>query len=468
VLYDVFISHASEDKDAFVRPMAEKLRESRIAVWYDEFSLTPGDSLRRSIDQGLAKSRYGVVVLSSAFFAKNWTQWELDGLVARQMSGGSKIIIPIWHGISRREIEAHSPPLADKVAIQSSSGLDKVVRDILAVTHPEGSTLLIARDVASQQGMLTPVVTDDWWLDVLESMAERHWQRWSFDLPVESGDDPTIRGHRLAWHAMQYDWQSRAESQRVTQMTHPSEVLAFIEEQPGLKPLCLEQPERLLCWAPQMALRGFGGFLEPALDGYLEKSRRTCEQQRQLSNGRWGSRLTTTGSSPVCDEVVALRHLTFGNYEPALVACAFVQGPGAGFGRHTRCYDTIDYIAWFLSTSSDWMPRDRHAYLVEGLKAWATWVWLGNTGGESGYDDTPETGHLEHQLRNLEKHHPPKIRLRPKAQVDLQQRLAFAADLLDLPESGGVLADRFMGVGFIEGWLASKRSRKGRSSKRGG
>lgn len=83
MLYDVFISHASEDKDSLVRPLAQRLKQERLEVWYDEFSLRPGDSLRRSIDRGLSKSRHGIVVLSQSFFQKNWPQWELDGLVQR-------------------------------------------------------------------------------------------------------------------------------------------------------------------------------------------------------------------------------------------------------------------------------------------------------------------------------------------------------------------------------------------------
>ncbi len=44
--YDVFISHASEDKDAIVRPLATALRAGELRVWYDEFELRIGDSLR--------------------------------------------------------------------------------------------------------------------------------------------------------------------------------------------------------------------------------------------------------------------------------------------------------------------------------------------------------------------------------------------------------------------------------------
>lgn len=55
--YDFFISHASEDKDEIVRDLAEALKENGFDVWYDEFELKVGDSLRKKIDNGLAKSR---------------------------------------------------------------------------------------------------------------------------------------------------------------------------------------------------------------------------------------------------------------------------------------------------------------------------------------------------------------------------------------------------------------------------
>jgi hypothetical protein len=49
----LFISHASEDKEDFVRPLAETLQQLGVKVWYDEFTLKVGDSLRRKIDSGL-------------------------------------------------------------------------------------------------------------------------------------------------------------------------------------------------------------------------------------------------------------------------------------------------------------------------------------------------------------------------------------------------------------------------------
>lgn len=115
--HDVFISHASEDKDDLVRPLAHALRERGLDVWYDEFEMRIGDNLRRKIDAGIANSRFGIVVLSHAFFAKNWSQYELDGLVNREMGDGSQIILPLWHRITRGEVAAQSPSLAGRYAL---------------------------------------------------------------------------------------------------------------------------------------------------------------------------------------------------------------------------------------------------------------------------------------------------------------------------------------------------------------
>ncbi|HET6558031.1 MAG TPA: toll/interleukin-1 receptor domain-containing protein, partial [Prolixibacteraceae bacterium] len=101
--YDAFISHASEDKDSLVRPLARMLNKMGFYIWYDEFELKIGDSLRQSIDKGLVNSKYGIVVLSKSFFAKNWPQYELNGLTAKEI-GGQKVILPIWHEVTKEDV----------------------------------------------------------------------------------------------------------------------------------------------------------------------------------------------------------------------------------------------------------------------------------------------------------------------------------------------------------------------------
>ena len=113
--YDVFISHASEDKEEVVRPLAIALQAKGVRVWYDEFEMKIGDSLRRKIEQGLANSRFGIVVISRAFIKKGCTNYELDGIMTKAISG-QQVLLPIWHDITKQEVIDYSPSLADKVA----------------------------------------------------------------------------------------------------------------------------------------------------------------------------------------------------------------------------------------------------------------------------------------------------------------------------------------------------------------
>jgi len=118
--YDAFISHASEDKYEIVRPLAGILKEYGFRVWYDEFNLEVGDSLRKSIDSGLVNSRYGIVIISPDFLRKNWTEYELNSLVAKEIDG-EKVILPIWHRVTKKDVMSYSPMLADKYALNTSN-----------------------------------------------------------------------------------------------------------------------------------------------------------------------------------------------------------------------------------------------------------------------------------------------------------------------------------------------------------
>ena len=110
---------------------------------YDEYSLKVGDSLRRSIEQGIKDCDFGVVILSPDFFTKEWAQRELDALTAREINQQKKIILPVWHDIDIAEILKFSPVLADRVAIKTIEGVAKVVDEILeVVTHQSSEKIL--------------------------------------------------------------------------------------------------------------------------------------------------------------------------------------------------------------------------------------------------------------------------------------------------------------------------------------
>ena len=134
--WDAFICHASEDKESFVRELARRLISEGLRIWYDDFTLTVGDSLRRSIDQGLNSSRHAVVVLSPSFFSKEWPQRELDGVATRDLAT-RKVILPVWLNLEAKDVQRFSPTLADRKATKASDGIEKVVHDLLQVLKPE-------------------------------------------------------------------------------------------------------------------------------------------------------------------------------------------------------------------------------------------------------------------------------------------------------------------------------------------
>ncbi|MDQ3819225.1 MAG: toll/interleukin-1 receptor domain-containing protein [Acidobacteriota bacterium] len=138
--WDIFISHASEDKEVVALPLAKALRKAGLKVWLDKHELRVGDSLREKIDEGLAQSSFGIVVLSENFLAKDWPKRELDGLFAREESG-HKVILPVWHKIDKKSLSQYSPMLASRLAADTSQGIAQVSADIIdAIFYPRGDS----------------------------------------------------------------------------------------------------------------------------------------------------------------------------------------------------------------------------------------------------------------------------------------------------------------------------------------
>jgi hypothetical protein len=136
--WDVFISHASEDKEEVAIPLRDALVALGVTVWLDKTELVVGDSLRRKIDQGIRSSRFGIVVLSKQFFAKGWTNHELDGLVTRTVAG-EQSLLPIWHGLGVADVRSYSPSLADRVALSTEGmSVSEMAAQIAAVIKGDG------------------------------------------------------------------------------------------------------------------------------------------------------------------------------------------------------------------------------------------------------------------------------------------------------------------------------------------
>ena len=187
--FDVFISHASEDKESIVRRLFTLLVGYGYRVWYDEFSLSLGDSLRRSIDSGLVQSRFGAVVLSHHFFRKNWPQYELDSLNAISIATGEKRMLPIWHEITYREMVRYSPYLADKVSIQSNVNDDDLLVAFIKALGPPPNVLrekairmsFNGHSIAVCPWCLSPITTSGQYLGYGDSYWEQRCQscRWA-------------------------------------------------------------------------------------------------------------------------------------------------------------------------------------------------------------------------------------------------------------------------------------------------
>jgi hypothetical protein len=132
--FDFFISYASEDRD-----VAEALEQSLTAagykVWRDRGQLTLGDSLIAKINQGLAASKFGIVILSHDFLRKNWPKAELDALQARAIDRGQKVILPIRRNLTHDEMARYLPLLGDKLTIAFEANLGEVVGEIIRASQ---------------------------------------------------------------------------------------------------------------------------------------------------------------------------------------------------------------------------------------------------------------------------------------------------------------------------------------------
>jgi hypothetical protein len=138
--FDFFISHASPDKEEIARPLKEALEARRCTVWMDEAQIQIGDSLRRKIDEGLRRSRFGIVILSRSFLkGREWTERELSGLFVREEEAGEPRILPIWHDVTKAEVAGYSPVLADKAALKSADYTVDEMADLLGkrLGHPD-------------------------------------------------------------------------------------------------------------------------------------------------------------------------------------------------------------------------------------------------------------------------------------------------------------------------------------------
>lgn len=130
-IYDVFISHAYEDKDPFVNELALALKKNGLKVWYSGFELKIGDSIAENVNAALRDAKYSIVIVSPVYLEKQWAMAELNALFSQEAERSR--ILPVLHNISVRQIQKRLPILADRFAISSGKNISVIVNKILQV-----------------------------------------------------------------------------------------------------------------------------------------------------------------------------------------------------------------------------------------------------------------------------------------------------------------------------------------------
>ena len=126
-----FISHDWSDKEEIAGPLAIQLQKFFCPVWYDEYSLKVGDSLREKIEKGLKECHKCILILTPNFLNNSgWGKREFDSVFTRELVEKTNVILPVWHGVSQQDIYQYSPSLADRVAAKWSEGVEEVARKL--------------------------------------------------------------------------------------------------------------------------------------------------------------------------------------------------------------------------------------------------------------------------------------------------------------------------------------------------
>lgn len=124
-----FISHDSRDKNEIASPIAVGLIKRMCPVWYDDYSLKVGDRLRESIEKGLKECKKCVLILSNNFLTnQGWTKVEFNLIFTREIIETKDIVLPVWCGVSEKQIFDYCPSLVDRVGANWSLGIDEVLR----------------------------------------------------------------------------------------------------------------------------------------------------------------------------------------------------------------------------------------------------------------------------------------------------------------------------------------------------
>ena len=133
-----FISFDSRDRE-LARQIAIKLGQMLCPVWFDEFALVGGDSLREKIEKGLKECAHCLLLLSPNFLNnKGWTKTEFDSVFMREIIKQKNVILPVWCGVSKEQVYEYSPMLSGRKGLDGNLPIndlcDLIYRTIARIT----------------------------------------------------------------------------------------------------------------------------------------------------------------------------------------------------------------------------------------------------------------------------------------------------------------------------------------------
>jgi hypothetical protein len=132
-----FIAHDSRDKEAIAKPLADGLLRLMCPVWFDAYSLKPGDRLRESVEKGLRDCARCVLIITPRFLSNTgWTREEFNAVFTREILEQRDIVLPVWYEVTARQVFEYSPALANRVAVMWELGVDEVCRRLRQVIGP--------------------------------------------------------------------------------------------------------------------------------------------------------------------------------------------------------------------------------------------------------------------------------------------------------------------------------------------
>lgn len=151
--YDAFISHAVEDKIPIANELCARLEAAGLKIWYSGKELGVGDSIEKTIEKGLNRSRYGIVIFSPTYLAKNWTIREFYTLLAKEIRE-HKVILPVLYNVTLDELRKKDLLMADRFAVNADKGLDVVVERLVSEIRKSGTVAKTRRPWLSRIGLL--------------------------------------------------------------------------------------------------------------------------------------------------------------------------------------------------------------------------------------------------------------------------------------------------------------------------